>query len=199
MISHSSEAFGLADELVDMADNASLSVGTLRAAILGPWVAASQLLSQQVSDPTKPYGRHVLVDGAHLEVMLATWTRGIFCAPHDHGGSQGVVRVLQGRALHRIYRVESGQLQMVREERAQAGELLTCGRDLVHSMGDDGGELPLVTLHMYTDPVPHMVVYDEAANRTLKVDGRSGAWVPASDSEHLLGHREGMIAPHEMR
>ena len=106
--------------------------------------------------------------------------------------------MVQGRARHLIYKVASGRLEVVHEETAEAGELLTCGRDLVHAMGDDGGELPLVTLHMYTGPVPHMVVYDQGSGRTLKVDGGCGAWVPKAGSEQILASRQGMVPVDEM-
>lgn len=188
----------LPPQWADMADDASLQVSTLRKAISAEADLALRLKGLQVADLSRPYGRHVLLEGGSLEIMLATWTRGLSCAPHDHGGSQGVVRVLSGRARHRIYRLQAGRLVVVKEEIARAGDLLICGRDLVHDMGDDGADLPLVTLHMYSDPVPHMVVYDLAAGRTLKVDGGCGAWVPSEDSEQILQSRHGMVPSHEM-
>jgi len=132
-------------------------------------------------DPAHPYGRKVLLGGDGIEVMVATWTRGIPCVPHDHGGALGAVKILQGRARHRIWKVEGGALRLVREHVAEAGELLACGADLIHSMGDDGAEAPLMTLHMYTPTIDFMVLYDPDADRTLVVDGDCGAWLPPSD------------------
>ncbi len=136
-------------------------------------------------DPRHPYGRRVLIQSEVLESMLATWTPGDHCAPHDHGGSLGCVRVLRGVADHRIYRVEDGELLTVRTERVEAGSSVVAGPDLIHSMGDGGGEESLVTLHLYTDPIDHMVVYDLERRRTLVVDGGCGAWLPY-DEPHLL-------------
>jgi cysteine dioxygenase len=132
-------------------------------------------------DPAHPYGRKVLMGGDGVEVMVATWTRGVPCAPHDHGGALGAVQVLQGRARHRIWKVEDGALRLVKEHVALPGELLACGPDMVHSMGDDGDEEPLMTLHLYTPTIDFMVVYDQDADRTLVVDGDCGAWIPAPD------------------
>jgi cysteine dioxygenase len=129
-------------------------------------------------DPAHPYGRKVLLGGDGVEVMVATWTPGVPCAPHDHGGALGAVQVLQGRARHRIWKVEDGQLRLVKEHLAHPGELLACGPDMVHSMGDDGAEEPLMTLHLYTPTIDFMVVYDQDADQTLVVAGDCGAWIP---------------------
>ncbi len=148
-----------------------------------PWF--SQLCELAVENPKHPYGRRVLVNNPDVEVMVARWTRDIPCAPHDHGGSVGAVRVLQGRSRHRIWSVTDDGLVMTREEIAEAGAVLLCEADVVHSMGDDGGEAPLITLHMYTKGIDHMVVYDTHAEETLVVDGSCGAWVP-DDEPHKI-------------
>lgn len=136
------------------------------------------------ADPGRPYGRRVLAAGPAFEIMLATWTRGAPCAPHDHGGSCGFVRVLSGEALHTLYAVGSGRLRPMRRDRITAGTVMRCGPDLVHAMVDAGAADPLVTLHVYYGPIPSMAVYDLAGNRTLLVSGESGAWLPAP--EHIL-------------
>lgn len=145
-------------------------------------------------DPGRPYGRLVFLGTAAVEGMLATWTPGASCAPHDHGGSSGGVRVLRGVAVHRVYQVTGGALSLVAEERCAAGAVLAFGAGLIHSMGDLGGDEPLVTLHVYAGPIPHMVVYDLARRETLLVDGGCGAWVP-DDPNQLLGRRAGFVSP----
>ncbi len=112
------------------------------------------------ADPTKPYGRRVLLANDHVESMIARWTRGHECAPHDHGGSYGAVRLLQGSALHTVWQVRGGSLLMVRQDVVHAGFVLTCGPEMVHSMVDAGAAEPLTTLHLYIDPIDHMFVYD---------------------------------------
>ncbi|MFT4624679.1 MAG: putative metal-dependent enzyme (double-stranded beta helix superfamily) [Myxococcota bacterium] len=134
-------------------------------------------------DPGKPYGRRVIIDTPRLEGMIAQWTRGLPCAPHDHGGSSGAVRVLRGEALHTVWRLTEGRLEAVLTERIAAGHVLQCGPGMIHSMVDAGGEHPLVTLHLYADPIDHMVVYDVPGERTLVVEGACGAWVPTDRPE----------------
>jgi predicted metal-dependent enzyme (double-stranded beta helix superfamily) len=181
-----------------MADQPELSIKVLKAAVQSVDEISGMLLPHQISDTARPYGRHVLLEGDNLEIMLASWTRGKVCAPHDHGGSEGVVKVLQGRARHRIYTIGDDGLNQVREEIAQTGDVMICAKSLVHAMGDDAAELPLVTLHLYTGPVPHMVVYDVLGGRTIKVNGDCGAWVPEPGSGQILETREGIVAVDEM-
>lgn len=158
-----------------------------------------ELIELANTDPSKPYGRQVLLETEALEVMVAAWTRGVPCAPHDHGGSAGAVRVLQGRAHHRIWSVRDGQLQLVREEHVEAGGVMACGPSLIHSMSDDGAEAPLVTLHMYTQSVDNMVVFDEGRNETLVVEGSCGAWVPHDKPNMIRSVFEGIVDPKTIR
>jgi hypothetical protein len=145
------------------------------------------------ADPDRPYGRNVLMDSPALEVMIASWSRNHPCAPHDHGGSAGAVLVLQGSAVHIGYRLEEGHLEVVFEERKEAGEILCCLPTEIHSMADGGGELPLITLHLYTDAIENMVVYDEQAQQTYVVDGSCGAWAPVQE-KGLLASASGIVS-----
>ena len=136
-------------------------------------------------DPRHPYGRQVIVDEPRLEAMIATWTPATPCAPHDHGGSAGGVRILAGQATHREWAIDGDRLVLVDESTALPGDVIVCRTDLVHSMVDAGSSKGLVTLHVYVTPIAEMVVYDVAAARTLVVGGRCGAWVPV-DAPHLV-------------
>lgn len=142
-------------------------------------------------DEGKPYGRRVLLDGEHLEAMIARWTPGTPCAPHDHGDSAGVVRLLRGAARHQRWRVADGQCAPVDDERIEAGHVLSCGPKMVHSMGCAGDAEPLVTLHFYMGPIPHMMVWDVDAGRTYKVNGGCGAWVPHDAPELIEAAADG--------
>lgn len=158
----------------------SPSLADMKAA-LSTAVDASELDAMLVDDPTRPYGRKVLLDGPHMEMMIASWTRGRVCAPHDHGGSVGAVRILRGEAIHKVWRLVDGGMELALEERVGPGHILACGPDLVHSMGDAGAAEKLATLHLYRDPIPFMVVYDQKRTRTLQVAGTCGAWIPGPD------------------
>ena len=149
-------------------------------------------------DAAKPYGRKVLLNTSTAEGMIARWTRGVACAPHDHGGSYGAVRLLQGAAIHTVWQVRDGRLENVKSERVQAGDVLTCGPEMVHSMVDAGDDLPLTTLHLYVDPIDHMFVYDTEADQTYVVDGGCGAWLPHDAPELIRSVHDGYWRPAEL-
>ena len=171
----------------------SLDLGDLRALAEGIELDGAQRAALHMPDPHHPYGRRVLMADALLEVMVASWTRGVMCAPHDHGGSVGAVKVLQGRARHRVYRVEGGALVLAHEHLADAGTVLACGPDLIHAMGDDGANEPLMTLHLYTDSIDFMVVYEPDIDQTHVVSGSCGAWVPRDQPALLVRSVAGIL------
>jgi len=138
----------------------------------------------QEIDPAHPYGRKILLNTPKLEVMLATWTRNYPCAPHDHGGAVSAIRVLQGRSLHRLYRIENQQLTESYSEQKTAGEVIICAPNQIHSMEDDGETVPLITLHAYSASIKAMAVYDDAS--TVIVKGSAGAWLPPNDPSDVL-------------
>lgn len=151
------------------------------------------------ADLNNPYGRRVLLETDALEMMVACWTPGHPCAPHDHGGSVGAVRVLQGRALHTTWSRADDGLSPARVERVEAGCTMPCDADMIHSMQDDGADLPLITLHMYTKSIDHMIVYDIANDETLVVEGSFGAWVPHDQPQMIRRRYSGIRTPNSIR
>jgi predicted metal-dependent enzyme (double-stranded beta helix superfamily) len=122
-------------------------------------------------------------------VMLACWNPGWACAPHDHGGAMGVVRILQGRCVQTSWRAGGGRLIEVARTRHETGEILACGAEAIHALATDADDPPMITLHAYTGAIEHMVVYDIERTRTLVVPGNCGAWVP----EHPLRAIPGFV------
>src|SRR5215472_6850248 len=68
----------------------------------------------------EPYSRTVVRSDATCEVMIARW-RGEWCAPHDHGGRRGLVRVVKGRVEEKSF----GDHARIRSLEAPGS--LTCG------------------------------------------------------------------------
>lgn len=162
------------------------------AAALGE-VAAEEWIGRACFDAAVPYGRTVLVAEDGLEVMIAGWSRGRACAPHDHGPGQGAVRVLQGRARHRGFVLEGGELRAGEDEVLEAGAVLRCPRGFVHQMQDDGGEQPLVTLHLYAGTTVPTTVYDLEHRRTQWLGPGCGAWARPSSDPEVLRWASGLV------
>jgi len=175
--------------LAERAEPASLA--ELADAVAEVQVSDADIEARVKVDPSKPYGRQVLLANERIEGMIARWTRGVPCFPHDHGGSFGAVRLLRGAAIHRTWRVTPTGLELTSEGRVEAPAVLSCGPHMVHSMVDAGAEEPLTTLHMYIDPIDHMMVYDIDGERTLMVDGGCGAWIPDDQPELVRAEKPG--------
>jgi predicted metal-dependent enzyme (double-stranded beta helix superfamily) len=160
----------------------------LVAYLLAPGADLRELSAAVVRDPVNPYGRRVLFSSPRLEVMLACWNPGQACAPHDHGGSMGVVRILQGRCSQTSWRAERGRLVEIARTTHETGEILACGSDVIHALSTEAGDPPMITLHSYTGAIEHMVVYDITGKRTLVVPGSCGAWVPEAPLRAIAGY-----------
>ena len=143
-----------------------------------------------------PYRRRILFKKPELEVMLARWGRGTHCAPHGHGGSSGAVRILRGEALHKDWRIIQGELKVAQERVLGGGEVVSTRPDIVHSMGDADGYDTLVTLHLYTQAISKMNVYDPTKRMSYLVTGDAGAWLPGPGTQILARH-EGLIPEDE--
>jgi predicted metal-dependent enzyme (double-stranded beta helix superfamily) len=130
----------------------------------------------------EPYGRYILHRGDRFEVMLASWSRGAECAPHDHGFSNGVVWLLDGDFRETHYELEKNLAVLGKSVLRPHGTLLAVTPGDIHSMvALDGG----VSLHIYTPPIEQMKVFDPNGRRTLIVNGDCGAWVPSSTAQIL--------------
>lgn len=163
------------------------------AAALGEVVAA-EWIGRACFEDAVPYGRTVLVAEDGLEVMIAGWSRGRACAPHDHGPGQGAVRVLQGRARHRGFVLEGGALRVVMDEVLAAEAVLRCPQGFVHQMQDDGDAQPLVTLHLYAGTTVPTTVYDLQHRRTQWLGPGCGAWPRSLGDPAVLRWADGLVA-----
>ncbi|MGH7329383.1 MAG: hypothetical protein ACREJX_13635, partial [Polyangiaceae bacterium] len=123
----------------------------------------------------EPYSRTVVRADETCEVMIARW-RGTWCAPHDHGGRRGFVRVVKGRVEEKSF----GTGARVRS--LDENESLTCGGSDVHALrGDDD----TITVHAYAGPDADFRVYSEDLSRSWTVPSAHGAWLP----KHAIAKR----------
>ena len=155
----------------------------------------SEIEALKHPDLLHPYGRKVIFNHPRLEVMVATWTRGVPCAPHDHHESRSAIRILQGRSHHQMFQCVNGMLVETLSERKEVGDVLLCPPRQIHAMRDDEAEVTLVTLHAYAGAIDDMVVYSET--ETLLVNGACGAWVPEVES-NILGRIGGHVPRDEV-
>ncbi|MCO4764516.1 MAG: cysteine dioxygenase family protein [Myxococcales bacterium] len=122
------------------------------------------------------YGRKLVHDGGHFEVMVMSWLPGDMAAIHDHGRTQwGAVRLF-GRAEHATFRLRDGQLSTQARSQVSSGTTLPVHHQLIHQMGNQGSE-PYLTLHVYGAPPAHEGITSQARlyelhrDRVQRIDG----------------------------
>jgi cysteine dioxygenase len=129
-----------------------------------------------------PYGRKLLHHDGEMEVILMNWQQRCSCLPHDHGTSEGWLKVLAGKASHVYYAKGTGVPTAVKEETLETGTVLHAARTMVHHMANPD-DRPLVTLHFYFPPITNMEVFDVDAARAAIVSSDCGAWWPPTSSQ----------------
>jgi len=135
-----------------------------------------------VATTAEPYGRKVLFRSEKFEVMLASWTQGAECAPHDHGFSRGVVWLVDGDFVEMHYDLQQDLKTVGKGILRPEGSFLRVTPGDIHSMVASNGGL---SLHIYTPAIHRMKVYDQAQRRTLTVSDDCGAWIPLDTTQIL--------------
>ena len=94
------------------------------------------------------YGRKLVFDGGHFEIMVMSWLPGDFSAIHDHGATQwGAVQCF-GAAEHYIYSFNKGVLSTLKAAHYSPGIVQAVDNRLIHQMGNPGDQ-PVLSLHVY--------------------------------------------------
>ena len=130
---------------------------------------------------TRPYGRCPLFQTDDVEVIIMNWAHGGVCLPHDHGASEGWVKVLCGVSTHSIYSVDEST-PVLTELQKIGDNVFYAKPGLVHAMANET-DAPLVTLHFYFPPIHAMEVFDPEESRAAIVADDCGAWWPDSDAQ----------------
>ena len=121
--------------------------------ILAAEVSAQDLLPWATFDHPvmDSYGRRMIFDGGHFEVMAMSWQPGDMSAIHDHGGTQwGAVQCF-GQAAHYIYEYKDQTLTAKESAPYQPGMIRPVNHQLIHQMGNLGTH-PFLSLHVYGSP-----------------------------------------------
>ncbi|MGP0565382.1 methyltransferase domain-containing protein [Nitrospina sp. 32_T5] len=94
------------------------------------------------------YGRKLVHDGGHYEMMVMSWNPGDVSALHDHGYAQwGAVKVF-GPAEHASFWLINGELHTQSRTRLKPGDVMHVGHEWVHQMGNTSG-IQFLTFHLY--------------------------------------------------
>lgn len=119
------------------------------------------------------YSRNAVLRRDGFEILIFCWQSGQKSPIHDHSGSACGVRVISGTATEIVFERIGSDSDLVRPIPGRTSELrtgeVTASFDAdIHevSNNDPDGEL-LVTLHVYSPPLPVMNIYRVAHERAL--------------------------------
>jgi predicted metal-dependent enzyme (double-stranded beta helix superfamily) len=99
---------------------------------------------------TDGYGRQLVYQGKHFEIMVMSWNPGDFSAVHDHGHTTwGAVQVF-GDVLHHIFSIKRNLFSISKKEILVNGTIIKVNNALIHQMGNVTSN-PYLTLHVYGD------------------------------------------------
>ena len=94
------------------------------------------------------YGRKLLYDGGHFEIMVMSWRKGNFASLHDHGYTQwGAVKIF-GKAEHAIFEKHNNKIITIDRREFSANKVVAVGHDFIHQMGNFNQE-PFLSFHLY--------------------------------------------------
>ncbi len=94
------------------------------------------------------YGRQMVYQGKHFEIMVMSWLPGDYSAVHDHGHTTwGAVQVF-GHVMHQTFAVRKGVFALSKKEILPYGSVVKVNNPLIHQMGNITSG-PYLTLHIY--------------------------------------------------
>ncbi|HAB90508.1 MAG TPA: hypothetical protein DCF84_08220, partial [Bacteroidetes bacterium] len=94
------------------------------------------------------YGRNLIYENEHFEVMVMSWNPGDMSAIHDHGKTQWGCVQIYGQAEHATFKVDEEAIYTLSRETLQSGQIIHVNHSLVHQMGNSGHNR-FLSLHVY--------------------------------------------------
>jgi len=116
---------------------------------------------------SRAYSRRRVARTDDFEVLVMTWLPGQGTAPHDHAGSVCGFRIVQGVAQETLFESGPDGLVAVADGRTyKAGELVVESGPQIHAICNDAGSTEaLVTVHVYSPPLPELRRFAERRAR----------------------------------
>jgi len=115
------------------------------------------------------YGRQLVFENDHFEVMVMSWNPRDYSSIHNHGHTEwGVVQVF-GQTHHMIYCVKNNELSFARKEILSKGAAIKVNNAFIHQMGNSTTE-PYMTLHVYGSNHLEKSITADAKNFDLELD-----------------------------
>ena len=149
-------------ELIEILDEDSANIGPEDMDdILRRVVVAAADIQQHARFSDLKYARNLVHKTDRFEVMVMCWHSGQRSSIHDHAGSLGGLKVLQGELTESLFdKAPNGMIKSLTSADYGAGAIRVEETALIHQIsnlqGDNGKS---ISLHVYVPPLTRMNVY----------------------------------------
>lgn len=123
------------------------------------------------------YARRCIVRRENYELLVLTWTPSQGSVAHDHSGSVCGLKVVQGCLNEQLFALgPDGQVRGTASSRLGVGQITVDPGVVVHALTNEAGSTEvLVTLHIYSPPLPEVRRYAVTEDPPAKVFLRTPA------------------------
>ncbi len=133
-------------------------------------------VSPYVENRREAYARRCVVRRENFEILVLTWAPTQGSVAHDHSGSLCGLKVVQGRLAERLYEEgPDGRVRQTIVSRQGVGGITVDPGIFVHSLANDSPLEVLVTVHVYSPPLPEVRRYAVADSLPPKLFTRPSA------------------------
>lgn len=148
--------------LIEVLQDTSGSLGPAdMEALLRGLAIAGEEIQQHARFSDVRYARNLVHKTDRFEIMVMCWHSGQRSSIHDHAGSLGGLKVLQGELTESLFdKAPNGMIKSLSSVDYSAGAIRVEETSLIHQIsnlqGDNGKS---VSLHIYVPPLTRMNVY----------------------------------------
>jgi cysteine dioxygenase len=107
------------------------------------------------------YARNLVYKDQRLEVMIMCWNAGQRSSIHDHAGSLGGIRILQGELTECLFgRAPNGMIKALSSDEYGIEQTRVEETSLIHQISNlQSGNARALSIHIYIPPLIRMNVY----------------------------------------
>jgi cysteine dioxygenase len=109
----------------------------------------------------KRYARNLVYKDRQFEIMIMCWNAGQRSSIHDHAGSLGGIKILQGELTECLFgRAANGMIKSLSSAEYATEEARVEETSLIHQISNlQAGNGKTVSVHIYIPPLVRMNVY----------------------------------------
>ena len=129
--------------------------------ILDRLAVTSDELQPHVLFSDKRYARNLVYKDGHFEIMVMCWNSGQRSSIHDHAGSLGGIKILQGELTECLFeKAANGMIKSLSSAEYRTQQARVEETSLIHQISNlQASNGSTVSVHIYVPPLIRMNVY----------------------------------------